>query len=330
MKRSNFLKTLLAVAALGANSLAIAQATSPGSGQAWPSRPVKLVLGAPAGTAPDTAARIMAEKLSTQWGQPVLIDNRPGAGGMIAMNFVNAATDGHTLMFAHAGAVLVTPKIIKAAKYDPVADFTTLGIVADSPMMIVANNETGEKNLADMLKTAKAKPGTVPIGSTEQATLPYLVGHSIAETSGATFQHVPFNQPAQAISALVKGDLLYYVDGIAPILPLVKAGRIKAVAVTTSQRLPGLEDIPLVMDVLPNFVAVGWFALLGPKGMPADVAGKINKDMNSVLGQTDVVSKMRDISMFPSPKSQADSAAFLKTEVDRWAAVIKKVGLEAQ
>ncbi len=322
MKRSSFLTTLLAVAALSATSLALAQA--------WPSKPVKLVLGAPAGTAPDTAARIMAEKLSTLWGQPVLIDNRPGAGGMIAMTFVNAATDGHTLMFAHAGAVLVTPKILKAAKYDPVNDFTTLGMVADSPMMIVANNESGEKNLADLIKAAKAKPGAIAFGSTEQATLPYLVGHSISDASGATFQHVPFNQPAQAISALVKGDLQYYVDGIAPILPLVKAGRMKAIAVTTAQRLPGLEDIPLVRDVLPNYVAVGWFAMLGPKGMPTDVAAKINKDMNGVLGQAEVVAKMRDISLFPSPKSQADSAAFLKNEVERWAAVIKKVGLEAQ
>lgn len=325
MKRSLFLTTLVAAYALMATGLVLSQTSA-----AWPNKPVKLVLGAPAGTAPDTAARIIAEKLAVLWGQPVLIDNRPGAGGMIAMNFVKDGTDGHTLMFAHAGAVLVTPKILKSAKYDPVADFTTLGMVADSPMMIVANNETGEKTFPDMLKAAKAKPGSLAFGSTEQATLPFLVGHSIADASGATFQHVPFNQPAQAISALVKGDLQYYVDGIAPILPLVKAGRMKAIAVTTSQRLPGLEDIPLVKDVLPNFVAVGWFALLGPKAMPADVASKINKDMNGVLGQPEVVAKMRDISLFPSPKSQADSAAFLKTEVARWGAVITKVGLVAQ
>ncbi len=322
MKRLNFLKTLIAVAALGASSLALAQA--------WPTRPVKLVLGAPAGTAPDTAARIVAEKLSTLWGQPVLIDNRPGAGGMIAMNAVRDATDSHTFMFAHAGAVLVTPKIMKAAKYDPVNDFITLGIVADSPMMIVANNETGEKTMADLIKAAKAKPDTFVIGSTEKATLPYLVGESIAAAAGAKFQHVPFNQPAQAIAALVKGDLHYYVDGIAPILPLVRSGRMKAVAVTTAQRLPGLEDIPLVQDVLPGFVAVGWFSLLGPKAMPADAAAKVNADLTTVLRMPDVGTKMRDISLFPSPKSLAESNAFMKSEVERWAAVIKKVGIEPQ
>ncbi|MEY2952569.1 MAG: hypothetical protein RLZZ401_656 [Pseudomonadota bacterium] len=322
MNRSLFLKFALAATALCAVPAAMAQA--------WPSRPVKLVLGAPPGTAPDTAARIVGEKLSAIWGQPVLIDNRPGAGGMIAMNAVREATDSHTFMFAHAGAVLVTPKIMKAARYDPVNDYVTLGIVADSPMMIVANNESGEKTVADMIKAAKAKPDTFVIGSTEKATLPYLVGESIADTSGAKFQHVPFNQPAQAIAALVKGDLHYYVDGIAPILPLVRAGRMKAVAVTTAQRLPGLEDIPLVQDVLPNFVAVGWFSLLGPKAMPADAAAKVNADLNTVLRMADVGSKMRDIAMYPSPKSLAESNTFMKTEVERWAAVIKKVGLEPQ
>ncbi|MFM6991534.1 MAG: Bug family tripartite tricarboxylate transporter substrate binding protein [Rhodoferax sp.] len=322
MKRSLFIQTLVAACAATTVGSALAQA--------WPSRPVKLVLGAPPGTAPDTAARIVGEKLSALWGQPVLIDNKPGAGGMIAMNAVREATDSHTFMFAHAGAVLVTPKILKAAKYDPVADFVTLGIVADSPMMIVANNESGEKNMADMVKSAQAKPGAFVIGSTEKATLPYLVGESIADATGTKFQHVPFNQPAQAIAALVKGDLHYYVDGIAPILPLVRAGRMKAVAVTTAQRLPGLEDIPLAQEVLPGFVAVGWFSLLGPKSMPTDAATRVNTDLNAVLRMPDVGGKMRDIAMFPSPKNLADSNAFMKTEVERWAAVIKKVGLEPQ
>ncbi len=325
MKRALFLKSLAATAT--AVTLASANLAS---AQAWPNKPVRFVLGAPAGTAPDTAARIVAEKLSTLWGQPVTIDNRPGAGGMIAMNLVREASDGHTFMFAHAGAVLVTPKIMKAAKYDPVNDFVTLGIVADSPMMIVANNESGEKTVADMIKSAKAKPDTFVIGSTEKATLPYLVGESIAEASGAKFQHVPFNQPAQAIAALVKGDLHYYVDGIAPILPLVRSGRMKAVAVTTALRLPGLEDIPLVQDVLPGFVAVGWFSLLGPKSMPGDAAARVNTDLNAVLRMPDVGSKMRDISMFPSPKNLADSNAFMKSEVERWAKVIQKVGIEPQ
>ncbi len=324
MKRSQFFKTII-VAAVATSSIGIACAQS-----SWPSKPIKLVLGAPAGTVPDVAARMVGERLSALWGQPVVIDNRPGAGGMIAMNFVKDSADTHTFMFAHAGAVLVTPKILKAAKYDPVNDFTTLGIVADSPMMIVANNDLGAKNLPDMIKAAKAKPGATPFGSPEQATLPFLVGHSIAEGTGVSLQHVPFNQPAQAIAALVKGDLHYYVDGIAPLLPLVKAGRIKPIAVTTAVRLPGLEDIPLVKDVVPNYVAVGWFSLLGPKGMPADLASKINKDMNGVLVLPEIVGKMRDISLFPAPKSQVDSTAFLKSEVERWAAVIKKVGLEPQ
>lgn len=326
MKRSIFLKTVVA-----ATTLMVGVLGNPAQAQSWPTKPVKLVLGAPAGTAPDIAARILGDRLTALWGQPVLIENKPGAGGMIAMDQVKgSAADGYTLMFAHAGAVLVTPKLFKAAKYDPVADFATLGFVADSPMIIVANNESGGKTVADMIAAAKAKPGQVAVGSTEQATLPFLVGHSMSEAAGVTFQHVPFNQPATAIQSLVKGDLLYYIDGIGPLLPLVKSGRMRAIAVTTNTRLPGLEDVPLVKDVLPGYVAVGWFALLGPKGLPADMVQKINRDMTQALQQPEVVAKYREISLFSTPRNQAESVTFLKSEVERWAAVIKKVGLEPQ
>lgn len=323
MKRSLFLNTLVALCAVASSTLALAQS--------WPTKPVKLVLGAPAGTAPDTAARIMAERLGALWGQPILIENKPGAGGMIAMESVkSAAPDGYTLMFAHAGAVLVTPKLLKAAKYDPVNDFATLGFVADSPMVIVANNEIGGKSLAELISAAKAKPGQIAFGSTETGTLPFLVGHGLSDATGITLQHVPFNQPATAIQSLVKGDLQYYVDGIAPLLPLVKSGRMRAIAVTSDKRLTGLEDIPLIKDTVPGYVAVGWFALMGPKGLPADMAQKINRDMNQVLAQPEVVSKYRDISLFSTARNQAESATLMKSEVERWAATIRKVGLEAQ
>ena len=130
------------------------------------------------------------------------------------------------------------------------------------------------------------------------------------------------------MQALVKGDVQYYVDGIAPLLPLIKAGRIRAIATTTDRALPGLEGIPLVKDAVPGYVAVGWFAVLGPKGMAAELATKINHDLNQVLAMEEVATKMRDVSLFANPKSQADSVSFIKVEVDKWAAVIKKAGLE--
>ena len=190
LNRKNFLKVLLA-------SLALA-ASGAGWAQAFPSKPVRLILGAPAGTAPDTAARIVGEKLAALWGQSVVVENKPGVGGMLAMDFVKAApADGHTLMFAHAGAVLVTPKFIKAAKYDPVNDFTTLGYVADSPMIIVAGNEVAEKTLPDMLKFAKANPGKIALGSTEQSTLPFLVGTALRRPPARPTCTCPLTNPAR-------------------------------------------------------------------------------------------------------------------------------------
>lgn len=321
MRRILFLKTLSALA----TCLALqAHAQAP-----FPTKPVRLVLGAPAGSAPDTAARIIGEKLGALWGQSVVIENKPGVGGTLAMELVKGSpADGYTLMFAHAGAVVVTPKFLRAAKYDPVGEFTPVGYVADSPMIIVAGTGVKDRTLPEMLKVARDSPGKVALGSTEQATLPYLVGHSLSQSTGAVFLHVPFNQPGQAAQALGNGDVQYAIDGIAPLLPLVRSGRFSAVALTTDRPLPGLEGIPLAKDAVPGLVAVGWFALLAPKGLPADVQARINRDLNAVLVQEDVVKKMRDVSMFPNPKSPAETLSFMKTEIDKWAAVIKKAGIE--
>ena len=323
MNRSHFLKILMAGATL------VAAATA--SAQAWPSKPVRFVLGAPPGTAPDTAARIVGERLTAIWGQQVVIDNRPGAGGGLAMDHVKSSpADGYTIMFTHAGAALVTPQMFKAAKYDPVAEYVTLGFVADSPMIIAASNALPYKTINDLITAAKAEPGKIALGSTEQPTLPYLVGQTLAQAGGVTFLHVPYNKPQQAIQGLVSGDVPVYVDGIAPLLPLIKAGQIRALAATSDRPLPGLETVPLLKDSLPGQVAVGWFALQAPKGVPADVATKINRDLNQVLGNPEVAAKFRELSLFPSPRSLPESATFMKAEVDRWAAVIKKAGIQPQ
>lgn len=326
MRRITFNRVLLAAAALAAIA-----ASGSVHAQAWPTKSVRLVLGAPPGTAPDAAARIVSERLSAIWGQSILIDNKPGVGGMLAMEAVKASTaDGYTLMFANAGAVVVTPKFLKVAKYDPLTEFTSIAYVADSPMMIVAGTGVKEKNVADMMASAKAAPGKFAIGSTEQSTLPFLVGHSMSQVAGASFLHVPFNQPSQALQALVNGDVQFSIDGIAPLLPLVKSGRINAIAVTSDRPLPGLEGIPMVKDSLPGYVAVGWFALLGPRGMPTDLVARINRDLNQVLAQDEVVKKMRDISLFANPRSPAETAAFIKVEIDKWAAVLKTANVQAQ
>jgi tripartite-type tricarboxylate transporter receptor subunit TctC len=317
------LRLLLSICAL-LNSV-MAQA------QGWPTKPVRIVIGAPAGAAPDIAARILGEKLTAAWGQPVLVDNRPGAGGMIAMENLRASpADGHTLMFAHAGAIVVSPKLFKMIKYDPVADFTVVGLAVDSPMMIVAAADNPKSRIADLVAAAKADPGGVAVGSTEQATLPFMVGHLLADQTGVKFLHVPFAQPNLGIQALVKGDLKYYVDGIAPLLPQITAGRLKAVAISADRELPGLQGIPMLSETVPGFVAVGWFAMLGPKGLPEEITTRINRDLVQALASADVAARLQTLSMFANPKSPADSLTFLKREVERWGAVINKIGLQPQ
>lgn len=311
--------------------LVLTSLNSAANAQTWPSKPIRVVVPAPAGSAPDIAARLIAEKLAPLWGQAVQIDNRPGAGGIIAMeNVRGAAADGHTLVFAHAGAVLLTPKLLKAARYDPVVDFATLGLVVDAPMMIVTAADNPKPTAADLIAAAKADSGGVAMGSPEQSTLRYLVAHQLAQDTGVKFLHVPFGQPTMGIQALVKGDVKYYIDGIAPLLPHIASGRLKAVALTSERPLPGLETTPLLKNTVPGFAAVGWFALFGPKATPGDIAAQINHDLNQVLANDEVIKRMHSLSLFPNPKSPADSLAFIKSEVTRWAAVIDKLGLQPQ
>jgi tripartite-type tricarboxylate transporter receptor subunit TctC len=304
-----------------------AQAQTP----TWPTKLVRIVVGAPAGTAPDIAARILAEKLSASWGQPVQVDNRPGASGMIAMDNVRGSpADGYTLMFAHAGAVVITPRVLKAAKYDPIGEFTAVAIVADTPFIIVTAAENPKGSVADMIAAAKSDPGGVGVGSTEQATLPSMVANLISEQAGVKFNLVPFNQPNMGIQTLVKGDIKYYIDAIAPVLPQITAGRLKPVALTADRPLPGLQNIPLLKDSLPGFVAAGWFAMIGPKGLSNEISTRINRDINQALANTDLVTRYQTLSMFPSPKTPAESSAFVKTEAERWATVITKLGITPQ
>ena len=323
MQRSVFVKTLVAAAAVAATGLATAQA--------WPNRPVRLIVAAPPGTVPDIVGRLMGDQLSRQWGQPVIVENKVGAGGMIAMEYVKSATpDGYTLILGNAGAVVIAPQMFKAAKYDPVADFTQLGNVAEAPFVIVANNEIAKTSLTYMIARAKANPEKINLGSTELASLPHLLTRRLAQFTGTKFNYVPFNNSAQAIPALVKGDLDYYSDSIAPMLPLIRAGRVKVVAVSSDRIYPGLEAYPLMKDTVPNFSATGWFALMGPKGLPADMVARINKEVTVILDLPDIKKRFYELALFPAPKTPFETTYFIKSEITKWNAVMRNTGMEKQ
>ena len=321
MHKRRFLSALaLAVAAIG-----LPAAAQPGK------TPMRIVVSAPAGSAPDVIARLVGEQFRVKFGQTVIVENKPGAGGILAVNAARGAEpNGATLLFAQAAVVVVSPLTYKEAKFDMERDFETVGVVASTPMLFVANPEKGPKSWAEAVSQGKASPEKLSLGNPTRTSIPHLAGELVGQSVGAKFQHVPMSTTGQGIQAVVNADTAMYVDGVAPLLPLVKAGRVRALAVTADRVLPGLENIPLAKDQVPGLFVSGWFMLFAAKGTPKPVLEQLNAAMNAAIKTPEVVDKMRDLGNYPIGGSLADASAFLKREKTQWADVIRKSGLQPE
>jgi len=319
------LPAALAFGLLGASTHAAAQAG------AWPQKPLRLLVAAPAGSAPDLIARIISDKLGKSLGQPVVVDNKPGAGGIIAMNQLKAApADGYTLAIPQAAVLVVTPHTYKEAAYDAERDFETVAMVGKTPMMFVANMAHPVRSFADAVSMAKAKPEQVSIGNPTRTSIPHLAAELAGQKMDARFQQVSFAATPQGLQAVVNGDINMYVDGVGPLLQLVKAGKLRAIAVAADAELPGLEGIPLVNKTVPGLNVYGWFLMQAPKGTPQAVLQRLNADVNKAMAEPDVIAKFREFGTYPTPGNLADSERFLKGERALFGGVIRTLGLKPE
>ncbi|WP_423456213.1 Bug family tripartite tricarboxylate transporter substrate binding protein [Ottowia sp. VDI28] len=297
----------------------------------WPAKPIRLLVAAPAGSAPDLIARIIGDKLSRQLGQPILVDNKPGANGIIAMHALrDAPADGYTLALPQAAAVVVTPFTYKNANYDSTRDFETIAVVGKTPMMFVAHNAHPAKTLADAIAMARAKPDTVSVGNPTRTSIPHLASELVAQKANAQFQQVAFANTGQGIQAVVAGDIAMYVDGVGPLLPLTKGGKMRALAVASETELPGLEGIPLANKTVPGLSVYGWFVMQAPKGTPAAILARLNTEVNKAMQEPDVVAKFREFGTYPTPGDMKAAKSFLAEENARFGGVIKTLNLKPE
>lgn len=300
-------------------------------GTAYPQKAIRLLVAAPAGSAPDLIARIVGEKLSKQLGQPVLVDDRPGAGGIVAMNLLRASpNDGYTLAMPQAAVVTVTPFTYKEAGYTVERDFETFAVVAKSPMMLVTNASNPAKTFAEAIAMAKAKPDQVAIGNPTRTSIPHLFAELAGLKTGAKFQQVAFATTGQGIQAVVNGDTAFYTDGVGPLIQLVKAGRLRALAIASETELPGMEGIPLANKTVPGLNVSGWFSMQAPKGTPVPIMQRLNTEINLILRQPDVIAKFAEFGTYTTPGSVADSQAFVKSEVAQFGDLIRTLGLKPE
>lgn len=320
--RRDAIRLLVAATALVGAGAAMAQS--------WPTRPVRLIVPAGAGAAPDVVARLLGERLGAAWGQGVVVENRPGAGGIPGMSaLARSANDGYTIGFVPAAMGTLTPLVFKNPQFNPDTDLLPVATVGISPLMLVAPASSGVQNLADLARLGKANPGKVNFAAAQINSLPHLAGELVSKMGGMGLFTVPYPAPPAAISAVLAGDAAVTADGIPGLIAHVRSGRLRALAVTSAQRLPGL-DFPTVAETYPGYEMVGWFQIIVPAGTPAAIAERINADVNRITQSPDVVARLGELGVYPRQDSLAASREFFASQQRAMKKLVSDLGIQPQ
>ena len=296
----------------------------------WPAKPVRMVVPFAPGGSTDVVARMLGQKLSTVWGQPVVIENRAGAGGNVGADAVaKSPGDGYTLLMA-SGSITINPALYKRMPFDTRKDLVPITNVAQGPMLVVVRESAPYRRLKDLIDAAKAKPGTISFASAGLGSQVHLAAENLADAAGIDLQHVPYRGEALGYNDLMAGQVQMMVGNFAAASALLGPGRLRALAVTSKARMPQLPDVPTAQEAgLPGFENVGWFGLFAPAGTPAAVIQKVHRDVTAVMGETEIKARLYVQGMSPVVNSPLDFSRQLDQEYDRWAKVVAARKLQA-
>jgi tripartite-type tricarboxylate transporter receptor subunit TctC len=295
--------------------------------QDWPNRPVRLVVPYPAGGAVDIVARALAEKLSTSLAQTVIVDNKAGAGGLIGADAVaKSAPDGYTVVMGTVSSHAIAPAVYRKMPYDAEADFAAVSLVALTPYIITVNATVPVKTLRELVSYAKANPDKLNFGSSGTGTTPHLAGELFNTMAGTKITHVPYKGSAPMVVDLLGGQVQVAFDNT--VIPNIKAGKLRGLAVTGPARLAAVADIPTAAEAgLPGYEAVGWMGLYGPKGLPMSIRNRLAAEVAKAAATPDFIAKMEGLGFQARTGSPAEFDAYLKTETSKWAKVVKDAGV---
>ena len=301
------------------------------AGQTFPSRPVKISAPYSAGAAPAIFTRVIADKLAKAWGQPVIVEPRPGASGFVALEAVKkAAPDGHELVVVSNAHVAINPSLYKQLPYDAEKDFVPVAMLYRTPFFLIASSTGPYQTVPALVAAAKAKPDTVSYGSSYVGSPSHLGSAELEFRTGTKMIHVPYKDQSQMYVAIANGDVGWAFSTLGSALPLVKAGRLKLVAIAAKQRLGALPDVPTLVEAGgPDMVVDSWLAVMAPRGTPPQVVEKINADVNRVLGEPDVQENLKTFGFEGAPGTPAQLGAFIATETKRFAELVKRTGATA-
>ena len=325
--RRRFLSFFLAFS-LGAASLLIFIAEDAHGEDQYPSRPVALVVPYPAGGSADVLARTIGQQLGQRLGQPVVVENRAGAGTAIGAKAVaRAAPDGYTLLLGTVSSQAINPAMNKVG-YDPIADFTAIAPIASIPFVLVANPNVPVASVADVIALAKAKPGELSYASAGPGTSNHLAGELFAGEAGIKLLHVPYKGSAPALSDVLSNHVALMFDLQATAAPHVNAGRLKALAVTGKKRSELLPDVPTMIESgVPGYEVLAWFGLFAPAGVPRPIVDRLHAELTAVLRTQEMRKQLRSLGVEPDYATTDAFAADVKRETAKWAATVKSAGL---
>jgi len=299
---------------------------------AYPSRPVKLVVPFPPGGPLDAVGRAIAQKLTEAWGQSVVVDNRPGAGGNIGADLVaKSAPDGYTVVMGALSTHAVNPSLYPSMPYDAVKDFAPITLVAYTPNVLLANPALPVKNVAEMLALAKAKPGTLNFGSTSQGGSPHMSGELLKTMAQIDIQHVPYKGGGPMLIDLIGGQIQLGFDNLPSAIAHVRSGKVRALAVTTAKRWPGAPEIPTLAEAgVPGYEASAWFGLLAPAATPKPVVELLQRHVAAILRLPEVEKQFFEQGAQPSGNTPDEFARMITGELQKWAKVVAATGVKLE
>jgi tripartite-type tricarboxylate transporter receptor subunit TctC len=321
----------IALAAAMAASFFLPCTASAQSAATYPSRPIRIVVTFTPGGAPDILARLLSEKFTAAWGQPVIVDNKPGAGGNIGADQVaKSAPDGYTLVVGTVGTHAINGALYARMPYDMVKDFTPVSLLATTPNMLVINTDVPAKNLAEFIALGK-KEGHMSFASSGSGTSIHVSGELFKTMTGIDMQHIPYKGRASAIPDLLGGRVTMMFDNMPSSLPLVRDGKLRALGVTSLKRAAAAPEIPTIAEQgLPGFDAVSWFALFSAPNTPKPIVDKIQAEVTRILKSPDVAKRLSDLGLEPVGSTSDELATYQRAEIQKWSKVVKDSGAKVE
>jgi tripartite-type tricarboxylate transporter receptor subunit TctC len=326
--RARHATTAVHASLIAAAILSLLPATVAAQSGSYPNRTVKIVVPAPPGANLDTIPRIIADKLSTTWGHPVIIEHRPGAAQNLGAEVVaRSEPDGYTLLATPQGPLVISQHFFAKLGFDPDA-FTPVSVIASQPLVLIAHPKFRASSLKELVTVAK--DAKISFASAGTGSSPHLTGEMLKLAAKIDFVHVPYKGLAPAMTDLLGGHVDMMFDNLTNALPQVRDGKVKALAVAGASRIPELPDVPAIAEMYPGFYSTSWFAIVAPPKTPPEIAGKISQLIAATLKMPDVIERYRALASTPVGNSPAEMAAFLKTESARWREVIKAAGIKPE